>query len=165
LAFGLSYENKWSPLLISALTKDLNAWPEISILTILYCKSLSLSVIYQACHLQDRPFYGFFWLFFHELYFAFPHWRISIGSSDYVLKVRLSQNEFMKSSILQNSNWKMWRISAQASKTRSNQKEVLIFLFLFIFLSMKVLLLFLNDLFLEARAGILQIFQLLFLVN
>ena len=28
------------------------------------------------------------------------------------LKVRLTQNEFMKSSILQNSNWKIWRISA-----------------------------------------------------
>ena len=28
------------------------------------------------------------------------------------LKVRLSRNEFMKSSIFQNSNWKIWRISA-----------------------------------------------------
>ena len=32
------------------------------------------------------------------------------------LKVRLSQNEFMKSSILQNCNWKIWRIAALASK-------------------------------------------------
>ena len=30
----------------------------------------------------------------------------------YLLKVRLSQNEFMKSSIPQNSHWKIWRISA-----------------------------------------------------
>ena len=45
----------------------------------------------------------------------------------YLLKVRLSQNELMKSLILQNSNWKIWRISALASKTRSNKKNVLIF--------------------------------------
>ena len=32
------------------------------------------------------------------------------------VKVRLSQNECMKSSIFQNSNWKIWRISALASK-------------------------------------------------
>ena len=28
-----------------------------------------------------------------------------------LLKVRLSRNEFMKSSIFQNSNWNIWRIS------------------------------------------------------
>jgi hypothetical protein len=32
--------------------------------------------------------------------------------------------------ILQKSNWKIWRISALASKTRSNQRKVLIFFFL-----------------------------------
>ena len=64
------------------------------------------------------------------LYYTF--WQILISYSKFlmprplkwgVLKVRLSQNEFMKSSILQNSNWKIWRISALASKTRSNKKK------------------------------------------
>ena len=39
-----------------------------------------------------------------------------------VIKVRLSQREFMKLSILENSNWKIWRFSALASKMRSNKK-------------------------------------------
>ena len=44
-----------------------------------------------------------------------------------VIKVRLSQKEFMKLSILENSNWKIWRFSALASKMRSNKKRVPIF--------------------------------------
>ena len=49
-------------------------------------------------------------------YTALQH-QVKISS----LKNRISQNELMKSSILQNSNWKICRISALASKTRSNQ--------------------------------------------
>ena len=73
----------------------------------------------------------------------------------YALKVILGQNEFIKSSILQNSDWKIWRISALASKLKSN-KKILIFSFSSIFLI---------GLFSEAWAEILQIFQLLFCVN
>ena len=80
-----------------------------------------------------------------------------------LLKVRLSQNEFMKSSILQNSNWKIWRISALASKTRSNKKSININIFIY-FSKYESAFIFLIDLFLEARAEILQIFQLLFWV-
>ena len=76
------------------------------------------------------------------------------------LKVRLSQNEFMKSSIPQNSNWKIWRISALASKMRSNKKSINILIFLYFF-KYESAFIFLIDLFLEARAEILQIFQLL----
>ena len=61
---------------------------------------------------------------------------------DYLLKVRLSLNEFMKSLILKNSKWKIWRISVLASKRRSNLKKVFISWLLFIFLNMKVLLFF-----------------------
>ena len=43
------------------------------------------------------------------------------GAEPLPLKDRLSQNEFIKPSILQNSNWKFWRISALASKMRSTK--------------------------------------------
>ena len=72
----------------------------------------------------------------------------------------------MKSSILQNINWKIWRISALASKTRSNKKSIITFISIF-FLNMKVLsaFTFLMDLFFDAKEEILWIFQLLFWVN
>ena len=70
----------------------------------------------------------------------------------------------MKSSILQNSNWKIWRISAQASKTRSNKKSNIILSFIY-FSKYERAFIFLIGLFLEAKAEILQIFQLLFWVN
>ena len=70
----------------------------------------------------------------------------------------------MKSLILQNSNWKIWRISALASKTRSNKKSINILFFIYFF-EYESAFTFLIDLFLEARAEILQIFQLLFWVN
>ena len=53
--------------------------------------------------------------------------------------------------------------SALASKTRSNQK-ILIFYFYFFF-KYEGAFTFLINLFLEARAEVLQIFQLLFWVN
>jgi hypothetical protein len=43
--------------------------------------------------------------------------------SNWKIKVRLSQNEFMKSSILQNSNRKIWRISALKSKKCRKQNK------------------------------------------
>ena len=72
----------------------------------------------------------------------------------------------MKSSILQNINWKIWRISALASKTRSNKKSIITFIYIF-FLNMKLLsaFTFLIDLFFDAKAVILRIFQLLFWVS
>ena len=70
----------------------------------------------------------------------------------------------MKSSILQNSNWKIWRISALASKMGSNKKSTNI-LICICFLKYESAFTFLIDLFLEARAEILQMFQLLFWVD
>ena len=73
----------------------------------------------------------------------------------------LSQNEFMKSPILQNSNWKIWRISALASETRSDQKNINILFVFYFFSKYESAFTFMIDLFLEARAEIPQIFQLL----
>ena len=54
----------------------------------------------------------------------------------------------MKSMVLQNSNWKIWRISALASKTMSNQKSINIFIFIYFF-KYESAFTFLIDLFLE----------------
>ena len=67
----------------------------------------------------------------------------------------------MTSSILQNGNWKIGRISALASKTRSNKKSNIILSFIY-FSKYESKFAFLIDLFLEARPEILQFFQLLF---
>ena len=53
----------------------------------------------------------------------FAYDAIAGGISGRLFWIPKGQNEFMKSSILQNSHWKIWRISALASKTRSNQKN------------------------------------------
>ena len=56
-----------------------------------------------------------------------PFWIQILPST---LKVRLKQNEFTKSLILQNRDWKIWRISALASKRRSNQKSIDVYVLL-----------------------------------
>ena len=61
------------------------------------------------------------------------------------------------------SNWKIWRIYALASLKRGQIKKVHInILILIYFFKYESAFTFLIDLFLEARAEILQIFQLLF---
>ena len=65
--------------------------------------------------------------------------------------------------LTQNSNWKIRRISALASKKRSIKKVKALSTFIFKKkIEIKVIILFLFDLVLEARAEILQIFQLMF---
>jgi hypothetical protein len=82
-----------------------------------------------------------------------------------IIKVRLSENEFMKSTNLQNSNWTIWRISALASKTRSNQKKSINILFFIYFSKYENAFTFLINLFLKGKGRKYQIFQLLFWVN
>ena len=67
----------------------------------------------------------------------------------------------MKWSILQNSNWKIWRISALASKWGQIKKKSINILFFIYFFKYESAFTFLIDLFSEARAEIFQIFQLL----
>ena len=66
----------------------------------------------------------------------------------------------MKSSILQNSNWKIWRILNKVKQKKSINISIFIYCFKY-----ESAFTFLIDLFLEAKAEILQIFQLLFWVN
>ena len=78
----------------------------------------------QFVHCADFEAYGFTkdiglataqWFFFSIFWLVLCHlncyWKVANSSTSW-LKVRLSQNEFMKSTIFQNSTRKIWRISA-----------------------------------------------------
>ena len=75
-----------------------------------------------------------------------------------LLKVRLTQSEFMKSSIFQNSNWKIWRIST----LKGYIDWVLVFAIVHLYFARCTTANISNYSIKPFRAEILQIFQLLF---
>ena len=66
---------------------------------------------------------GFIWYCILELDFSMFFNNFLVSNLCILYKSPSSQNEFMKSSILQNSNRKFWRISALKSKKWWNQQN------------------------------------------